>query len=62
MVKSPPELGLIRQSAEVLTDERLTEKAIRVIRPRIAAGNPTGDAAIHLEVLGRPFHVVGQML
>jgi hypothetical protein len=29
MVKIPPELGFIRQSADVLTDERLTENADR---------------------------------
>jgi hypothetical protein len=55
MVKIPPELGFIRQSADVLTDERLTENANRVIRSRVAAGTPTGDAAIHFEVSRAPF-------
>ena len=32
MVKIPPELGFIRQSADVLTDERLTEMQIEFPR------------------------------
>jgi hypothetical protein len=56
------QIFLIRQSADILTDKRLTENANQVIRCRVAAWSPTGDAAIHSEVPGHPSHVVDQIL